>query len=163
MDPLTIMAILSGLQTAGGLAGMFRKKPKAPKFPEYRGYSPELKARILEQIKGRIGSQTKDAQGTLEAGAIRRGFGQSGQMGQIARDVTIAGNKDYSDAVTGLERSEADRYQDYIMARAGHQRGNYGTQMGEYGMGSFAAGGAFGGGLSALYELLMKQSRGGAI
>jgi hypothetical protein len=151
MDPATIALILAGLQTASGIAGMFRKKPK---YPAYQGYSPELKSRILGQIKERIGDQSRGTLGTLESGAIRRGFGRSGQMGQIARDVAIAGDKDYANAVTDLERAEVDRYQQYLL-------GKYGAQSADYAAGGEAAAGAAGSGISQLIQLLAGLNTGG--
>ncbi len=150
MDPATISMILAGLQSAGGLAGLFRSKPK---YPSYQGYSPELKARLLGQIKERVGDQTKGTLGTLESGAIRRGFGRSGQMGQIARDVAIAGDRDYANAVTNLDQSEVDKRNQYNM-------GKFAYQNADYQAGGQVAGGALGGGLSALYELLMRRDSG---
>ena len=151
MDPMTISLILSGLQTAGGLAGMFRKKPK---YPAYQGYSPELKARLLNQIKERIGSQTNSTMGTLESGAIRRGFGKSGTMGKIARDVTIAGNQDYTNAVTNLDKEEVGNLNAYNMSKFGYQNQDYQNAGG-------SASGALGGGLGSLYETLMKMGERG--
>ena len=148
MDPLTIAAILSAVQAAGGIAGMFRKKPKYP------AYQPRDTEALKATLKQDIGESARESLGTLSAGAIRRGFGQSGQMGQIARDVEIASNKDYSRGITGIESQEADRYMNYLL-------GKYGAQSGQYQSESQGYGSMFGGGVSNLMTLLMNRNQGG--
>jgi len=130
---MNFLALLPALLQAGtALGGLFQKRPRAPKLPEYPGYTPEQEKNILDAMRRRIGEQTTQTTGRARTTAASRGYYRSGLLPKLETEIQTAGNRDWSEAQAGWEINKADRFANWQKAMSGVREDRYGGELDRY-------------------------------
>ena len=157
---MSFLALLPSLIQAGiSLAGLFKKKPSQPSQAPPASLSPEEKARMLDAIRRKIGTNVNTSIGSLDSSLASRGLARGGLMPTLESNIVAGGNTDYANAVTDVEQNNQAMLERWRKLQYGQQMGQYNSDLGHYYDSMGAAGQNLGNAASDLTDYFGKPKK----
>lgn len=145
------LAIATAMQAIPGIAGMFKKRPKAPGLPAYEELlTPEQERAMIDMWTKDVGQQVSKGTTRIKTGLATRGVFRSGATQKAVGELEGAGNEALAKQLMDWNISKSQRKQNWQMGIAGMQENRYQNELNDWAGGMNAAGSSLGESLSMI-------------